>query len=180
MKKYAVVLLVLALLLPACAMAYYHPTTFEDTAYPTPVYGTLNARMATRTGPGTQYSEPGTFFSSGDTVKIISITYDKNGVGWVQVEFSGNGGLMRAYTGIKRFDNVRKNSVYMENPVGEGVRLSSSCSPLYGPGTKYARHKQNLGAGAVVYPVEYENGYFMCDYKRSGVWYRGWFPESCL
>ncbi len=61
-------------------------------------------RLATRTGPTTEYTEPGTFYLEGSYVKIVSIAYDENGVPWVQCEISEGYGLMRVYTGLKRFD----------------------------------------------------------------------------
>ena len=52
------------------------------------VNATLNSRLATRTGPSTTYDEPGSFFSAGHNVTVLSRAYDtRNNIWWVQVEF---------------------------------------------------------------------------------------------
>ena len=63
----------------------------------------LKMRLATRTGPSTNYTELGSYFQEGDYVTAISRAYDdRNGIWWVQVEYSYRGEMYRAYTGHKR------------------------------------------------------------------------------
>ena len=67
MKK--LIALVAALLLLACT-----PALAATTA-------TTKMRLATRSGPGTQYTEPGTFLSAGHTVTVHTKSYDsRNGI----------------------------------------------------------------------------------------------------
>ena len=65
-------------------------------------------RLSTRSGPGTQYQEPGTFFRNdtwkGKTVRVLKKATG-NGVWWVQVDFqTDNGNSYRVWTGKKRVD----------------------------------------------------------------------------
>lgn len=182
MKKLAMLFLLIALLLPCAASAYINPSTGMSTTAPVPVTGTLNQRMATRTGPGTQYTEPGTFFSKGDSFRIISISYDINQVPWVQVEINVSGRLMRVYTGLKRFDGVSASRLYREQYLGYPATLSGNYTPFYGPGLQYALHDFTLRGGSEVIVVDRENGYAMCEFYLSGKdkLYRAWFPDSVL
>ena len=70
------------------------------------VTGTLNARLATRTGPGTQYDEPGSFLSAGSKVTVLSKAYDqRNGIWWVKCEIPYKKEIRVLWTGWKRFDH---------------------------------------------------------------------------
>ena len=106
-------------------------------------YGTkagLLMRLATRTGPGTWYDEPGTFFTSNYSsvsVRVLSRSWDnQNDIWWVQVEFSSGGKSYRAYTGLKR-GNVNINTVPDEYPMGSAT-MRYSATAYWGPGTNYA------------------------------------------
>ena len=67
----------------------------------------LLMKLATRTGPGTEYAEPGTFFGNNwqnQTVKVLRKSYDGS-IWWVQVDFrNGNKNSYRVWTGVKRVD----------------------------------------------------------------------------
>lgn len=68
-------------------------------------WATLNQRIATRSGPGTQYTELGTYLREGDLVKVRSRAWDdRNDIWWVEVEFTYQNERIRAYTGAKRVD----------------------------------------------------------------------------
>ena len=63
----------------------------------------LNQRMATRSGPGTQYTEElGTLPRSTAITLIEMVT--TNGTPWGMVEFTRHNLKYRAYTGMKRID----------------------------------------------------------------------------
>lgn len=47
------------------------------------VKGLATQKLATRSGPATEYTEPGSFNVAGKYIRILSITYDSNGVGWL-------------------------------------------------------------------------------------------------
>ena len=65
MKKLTAMLLVLCLMLPCSAAFADH------------VQARLNQKIATRTGPGTGYTEPGSFLGSGSYVTVISKKWDR-------------------------------------------------------------------------------------------------------
>lgn len=110
-------------------------------------YAVLNSKLATRTGPGTQYDEPGTFLSSGSQVRVLSRAYDsRNEIWWVQVEFSENGTLYRAYTGAKRFNGLNLNTLPEESVIGS-CRVGYSQEGYYGPSYRYARIQRKVPSG---------------------------------
>ncbi|MBR3741250.1 MAG: hypothetical protein IKN04_12485 [Clostridia bacterium] len=87
----------------------------------------LNSKLATRTGPGTNYDEPGTFLSAGSYVTVLSKAYDKvNEIWWVQVEFSENGVTYWAYTGVKRLNGLNLANVPEEKVIGHCTTTNST------------------------------------------------------
>ena len=92
MKRFFLIALTLALLL-ACTGALAATTA------------TTKMPLATRTGPGTQYTEPGTFLTAGQQVKVHTKVWDDvNELWWVQVEFFAEGRIYRAYTTASRLN----------------------------------------------------------------------------
>ena len=97
------------------------------------VWATSNRRLATRTGPGTQYDEPGSFNQAGVQYKILSKAYDdRNGIWWVQVEITTKDGVIWGYTGVKRFDNLNLSLIPEEKVIGR-CRTSYSTPGYYAP-----------------------------------------------
>ena len=98
MKKrmFLVLFLVGLMLMTSMASADTGNALVEEGA---PQVGVLNDRLSTRTGPGTQFEEPGTFLSAGDEITVYSIAYDVNNVAWIQTEINTNAGKMRVYSG---------------------------------------------------------------------------------
>lgn len=180
----ALAALLALLLLPASAGAYWDYTmqlALMDDELPE-ILGTLNQKMATRTGPATEYPEPGTFLAKGDRVRIISVAFDENDVPWVQVDLTAGKKHMRVYTGFKRIDGVELSDVPREFDYGIEHQLTRDFTPLYGPGTNYSAYSYKLKAGRTVLVQDFENGYAMCDYysKSDGTWNRVWIPDSLL
>lgn len=68
-------------------------------------YALAIQKLATRTGPGTQYDEPGTFNVAGQWIHILAKHYDVNDVCWVKCEIPTSNGTIIAWTGWKRFDH---------------------------------------------------------------------------
>ncbi len=167
MKHFSRYLLVLAIVLAATAF----------TAAKADTYGTLNQKMATRTGPGTRYDEPGTFFNGkwkGQRVRVISKV--NTGVWWLQVEFTYNGQLMRAYTGLKRVDSVNLNNVPTESVIGT-CYLNRSAEGYYGPGSNYRAMNYPVPANTACDVIMVENNYVLVEfpyhsknYEKSRAW----------
>lgn len=98
---------------------------------------TTNMPLATRTGPGTRYSEVGTFLRAGEEVIVHTKAYDAaNGVWWVQVEFAYAGRNYRVYTGAQRL-NVNLWDVPEERVLEYSYMLDSMYG-YAGPGYGYA------------------------------------------
>ena len=141
----------------------------------------LNQRMATRSGPGTQYTELGSYFEEGTTVTAVSAAYDdRNGIWWIQTEFTYLGEKRRAYTGVKRLD-MQADDVQQEYPV-RSVVVNRSVYAYWGPGYEYTMHKDPVPAGTEGTIYQIENGYAQFEYydNAAGQLKRVWVPESAI
>lgn len=126
----------------------------------------LLMRLSTRTGPGTQYDEPGTYFQNDwrtAQVEVISAAWDKhNEIWWVQVEFAVRNTWYRAYTGLKRV-NVDIHTVMEEYPLGTAT-MTSAAKAYWGPGAHYAMAKLNVPYGTGVTVFGAENGFVQVEF----------------
>ena len=162
--------------------SYTYPTTTQPpSGYGYPVTGVLLQKIATRSGPSTRYTEPGTFLSKGDTVEVISLAYDNNGVPWVQVDFTAYGGHRRAYTGLKRID-LEAWQIPLEQPLNDGGYVRETVTPRTGPGNDYMTCKGvTLVSGDSVLVMAVENGWLQIEFfVESGQTMRAWVPEMCV
>ena len=116
----------------------------------------LLMKLATRSGPGTQYDEPGTFFGK---------------------DFSNGGkASYRVWTGLKRVD-VDINKVKEYYPKGQGT-VNSTSETYRGPGGKYARANVSINGWKDVEAYGRENGYVEVEFQQGSKWYRLWVPEN--
>ena len=150
------------------------------------IRGTLNSKLATRTGPSTTYDEPGSFFSAGTSVTVLSRAYDqRNEIWWVQVEFQYQGRLYRAYTGVKRFNGLNLSAVPEEYQIG-ACTLGSSIVGFYGPGPSYAAISRRLPSQAPCRVFGYGNSgsgdYVQIECYDEGLrqYRRAWVPVSAV
>ncbi len=120
--------------------------SFESfTGFPN-AYATLNQKMATRTGPGTKYDEPGSF-SSSTPVRAMSKVWDSaNEIYWIQVQFRYNGAIYCAYTGHWRLNNLDLSSLPTERIVGR-CTTRNSIEAFYAPSENAARIARNVPSG---------------------------------
>lgn len=166
----------LALALLLCAPLALADNGYEGTLEP--IEATLNQKMALRSGPGTKYTELGTY------PKDTPITLYEQEIGgtvsWGQLEFHGNGGLIRAYTGMKRIDASQEAP--WANTVTRDAVLTSDVTPRRGPGENYAPCGQSLGRGARLTLYHEENGYVTADFTFPGdeQLTRAWIPADCV
>lgn len=128
-KKLLAVALVAMMLLPSVAMAWYcaycgaqnswnfcqmcgkakNSGGSGSSSYTADVYALANQRISTRTGPGTQYTEGGTYYLGGQYLRLTYKAWDsRNSIYWVLVDIPGVGQL---WTGAKRFDNLDLNQL---------------------------------------------------------------------
>ena len=124
--------------------------------------------LATRSGPGTQYTGCGSYRMKGQYVKALSRGYDKGGVMWVEIEFSYGNGTRRAWTGAKRLNITEKQlrSLPDGDPVyslGTGT-ITGRISPRFGPGTFYAPYgDRDFNTGTEVAVILEKNGFYMVE-----------------
>ncbi len=145
----------------------------------------LRMALATRSGPGTLYDEPGSFFESdwgSATVQVLTRAWDsRNGIWWVQVEFGSGWSKYRVYTGLKRV-YVNIDHVPDEHEMGTAVMTSSS--PAYwGPGSDYVSADFDIPAGTAVTIYDVEAGYAQVEFSDSRVSNprrRAWTPTGSL
>ena len=143
----------------------------------------LLMKLSTRSGPGTQYAEPGTFFGNNwknQTVKVMKKSYD-GGSWWVQVDFrNGSKKSYRVWTGVKRVD-VDLNKVKEEAAMGS-CDVKATSDTWYGPGGNYARAKRSIPETAYGIVYQIENGYADVEYLcyDSGAQGRLWVPQSAI
>lgn len=172
MKKLTAILLLLCMLLPLAAHAE--------------VQATLNQTMATRTGPGTMYSEPGGFLSRGDRVTVRSKVWDAtNEIWWVQVEFTPEygyyGDKIRAYTGAWRM-NVDLSRVPEEYAL-QNCRVIYDADAFAGPWYDgFVAWSDTIYAGTSATLLEVDNGFahIECWNDWQGSWWRGWVKLETL
>ena len=141
----------------------------------------LKQRMATRSGPGTQYTELGSYYKEGTAVTAVSAAYDdRNGIWWIQTEFTYLGEKRRAYTGLKRLD-MEAGDVQQERAVRSAV-VNRSVYAYWGPGYDYTMYKDPIPAGTEGVVWQAENGYAQLEFydDSMGLTRRVWIPESAL
>lgn len=141
----------------------------------------LKMRLATRSGPGTTYTELGSYFAPGDCVTAVSRAYDeRNGIWWVQVEFTYQKELYRAYTGHKRLD-MALTAVPEEGSLG-WYSLRQDAYAWNGPGTAYNMLSLVIPAGTWGEVITEEYGYVQFEYDdtQRGLTRRVWFPANEL
>lgn len=157
------------------------PSSSADYPSETGVIGYTKDRIPTRYGPSNGYGEPGSFFSAGHEVKIITRTWDSNNdLYWYQLEFKDDGEWMRAYTTDYRIEVADTSLIPSEVPLSDplDVRRSLVEHPIYyGPGENY-KQLGTLGADKRCPVYNIENGWVQVEYVNyaNNVTYRGWVP----
>lgn len=131
----------------------------EVIEYPTEegTVATLLKRIATRTGPSNYFDEPGSFFSKGDEVNVLTKAWDaENELWWFQVEFEYDGVWYRAYTPGNRID-LDPDLVPMEPDEPFETEIGEDTVVYYGPGRQYKEFKYSVaykGYAVKVYLIE--------------------------
>ncbi len=142
---------------------------------------TANQKLATRTGPGTGYDEPGTFLYAGAAVTAVSRAWDSyHGIWWVQVDLYADSSRYRVYTGLQRLE-MDIGSVPEDRDLGTAT-VSSTAEGRYGPGEDYAPCL-NVPAGTRVTVWGRERGYSMVEFGDSRIsepLRRCWIPTAYL
>lgn len=143
---------------------------------------TLLKRIATRSGPSTNYDELGSFLSLGDKIVVIQKAWDhRNDRWWLQVEFNHwRGQICRAYTGLQRVD-IDPITLPTEEVQKYNARVTCSTKAFWGPGANYYAHGFNVSAGTICDLIMIENGYALIEYYGGPVELRRvWIDASCV
>lgn len=140
-------------------------------------------KLSTRSGPGTQYRDTGTYKVKGEYVKILTLAYDANGVCWVQCEVPYGKTMRRVYTGLKRFDTTTFaiSSVPEETPLNYRVKVITTSKAKYGPGDDYGTYsKLTVDKGQSVTIIALENDYAQVEWTTTKQSYRAWVRIAML
>lgn len=187
MKRLLCLMMAVLFLLPAVSLAdgnaawYYEDGVYRTNTYLNPQKAPLKMRLATRSGPSTNYDELGSYFKKGHELTVISRAFDeRNGIWWLQVEFTYGSSLRRAYTGLKRVD-IDINTV-QEDAALYFATVSAETIPYYGPGTHYAPHKNPVEYGTEGMIYAFENGWVQFEFyeEHNKRYRRVWMPAGCL
>lgn len=170
----------LAEALESASVWYYDGEFFENTLTAPRTAQSVD-RIATRSGPGTNYDELGSYHKAGYILTVLSRAYDdRNGIWWLQVELNYGSELRRVYTGLKRVD-IDINLVQDEGELCYAQTLTRYI-PYYGPGTNYTAHKDYVPASTVGSVYAFENGWVQFEYFDEGKqqYRRVWLPITCM
>ncbi len=144
----------------------------------------LTDDLATRSGPSTSYTGCGSYKMKGQTVTVLSRSYDDGGVLWVEVEFSYGGGYRRAWTGAKRLDlsstqikNLPEEDLI--NYIGYGT-INTRTVPRFGPGNFYSTYgDRDLKRRDRVVVIDEVDDYYKIEcYYSNGEVFRSWVPTE--
>lgn len=160
----------------------YRPTDYPSLGG---VIATLTKRAATRSGPGTRYDEPGSFYTAGDEVKVITKVYDSSSDKiWYQIELKYDAQWYRVYTGSDRVD-VNVNHVPDEPNVNDPLDTQPTLrnvNAAFGPGNAYALYSRSIipeGTSCKIFAIE--NGWVQVEYLTpEGILRRGWVPLDAI
>ena len=145
----------------------------------------LTMALATRSGPGTEYAEPGTFFKNSweqQTVLVRKKWWDGS-IWWVQVDFrNGSKNSYRVWTGAKRVD-VDLNKVKEDARICD-CDIPPTSDTWFGPGGNYAKANISIPRYAVGTIYQMENGYVDVEYWFEDDGFDGshrvWLPQSAV
>ncbi|MCL1927123.1 MAG: hypothetical protein FWF95_08385 [Syntrophorhabdaceae bacterium] len=139
----------------------------------------LNQKMATRTGPGTKFTEA--HGTQSKDLEIVAYMQETGGsTTWVLVEYQRKDGLLvRTYTGRKRVDADYDAIPYAtKEPQAAIVKRDSTA--YYGPGKAYKDLKDEVEAGTDVLVYGTDRGYALIEYPAGDAWVRSWVPTDSL
>lgn len=103
---------------------------------------TTNAVLSLYTGPGTDYVYIGKYFSSGSSVRAISLAYDAYGTAWCMIEGWDGGTHCRGYAQASKLNvNINKLTQEMDSEQwtsGMSADFYDSANLRTGPGDSYS------------------------------------------
>ena len=141
-------------------------------------------RVFTRSGPGTEFRDTGTYTVEGGLVRVYSCAYDNSGECWVQCDFTYREQLRRLYTRLEDIDAdyFDAGDIYIEEPLGYKAKVVAVTKLLYGPGEEYGTYGNSFKSskGATVYITAIEGDYAQVEWTTKKQSYRVWVPTDIL
>ncbi len=137
----------------------------------------LAYKAASRTGPGTQYSEELGTLNPPMDLKVISYA-NRAETEWYHVEFTRGGKLYRIY--ILKSKVKDAGAARVESEAYTEDHLLASVKAYYGPGEHYAPRPGTLAAQTEVKVFETEGEWALCEYREDWRWARGYIHVSNL
>ena len=149
-------------------------------------------KLATRTGPSTQYTGGGTLSNmKGRTVTVLSRAIDNGGVPWLEIELEYySGAYRRCWIGAERLyltDRQMERLAYdYDSFLGYGT-VNTNITPSVGPGKKYIAYKDySYQRGNRVAVIVSLNDYYLVESmvydQKTGEdkILRCWLPTFCI
>ena len=136
-----------------------------------------NQKLATRSGPGTDYT--GTLTYPQSTKITVYYETQSPGANWVMIGFTYKGEDYLLYTGAKRVDTTGAVP-FTDAEEGFPVQITQDLTPYYGPGYNYAYAEHSVPAGSSVTGIYHaQDGWVMFDYQvPGGRIQRAWAPKD--
>lgn len=179
MKK----LIALMILIALCTVTLALPASADQYRYS--IQTRLIEDLATRSGPGTQFTGCGSYRMKGQTVTALSWAYDRGGVLWVEVEFSYGGAYRRAWTGAKRLSAGANQLTSLPYYEGDGYMgygtVNTRVSPRFGPGMMYAPYgDRDFYNGQQVAVLTWRDSFYLVESQWNGEILHSWIPDWTL
>ena len=137
--------------------------------------------LVTLSGPGTGFTDSGTYLDGNAWVKALSAAYDPSAeTWWIQVELTYNNEKRRVYTGVKQL-NMAADQV-SEEEVQYSAVLLRSVYAYWGPGYGYTMYSDPVVAGTSGTVWQTEGSYAQFEFFDEGeqMMRRVWVPVSAL
>ena len=136
---------------------------------------TLNQKMATRTGPGTKFTD-----AHGTQAKNLKIVAYAQESGWILVEYQRKDGLLvRTYTGTKRVD-ADYDAIPTATKEPQRATIAKDSTVYYGPGKAYKDLKDQVKKGTDVLVYGTDMGYAFIEYTVGNAWVRSWISLDSI
>ena len=165
MKK-SIALLALVLLTALLPLAAYAEAT-----------ASLREKMASRSGPGTKYSEELGTLNAGLQITVLG-QIETNGTNWYHVEFARSDKLYRCYILAARVD--ASGYIPWENDYYTEDTTLRSATAYYGPGEQYAARRPRLDVHTAVRVFAVEGEWALCEFRDDWRWARGYVNVNDL
>lgn len=145
--------------------------------------GATNSKIASRSGPDTNFDEIHTFALPRGTVVRLLRYQVTGGTPWVEIEFEYKGEMIRLWTGLKRIDYADVSGLPGDYQAYERAVVAQDTPGWYGPGSSYRVLYKKVAAGTSAEVLAQENSWYLIEYlepERTENIVRTWVPGDVL